>query len=241
MLEQRIITPEQQKFVAKLLGFDFEIKYQPGHQNLVADALSRYPQNGELTAVSGPVWEIWERIRAAILNDPEAEWRDGLIFEKGKVWVPSASNLHHELIKHFHDSRYGGHSGVYRTWARMSNSFTWSGMKKDVRDYVGQCDVCQRVKSDSQRPSGLLQPLLVPKRIWEDLTMDFIEGLPMSNDYNGILVVVDRLSKYAHFIPLVHPYTSKSVARLFVEYIIKLHGPPRSIISDRYRIFISNF
>lgn len=114
-------------------------------------------------------------------------------------------------------------------------------MKSDVREYVNQCDTCQRIKSDSRKPSGMLQPLPIPEHIWEDVTMDFIEGLPTSNGYNGILVVVDRLSKYGHFIPLVHPYTAKSIARLFVEYVIKLHGVPRSIVTDRDRIFISNF
>lgn len=99
----------------------------------------------------------------------------------------------------------------------------------------------QRVKTDLRKPSGLLQPLPIPNRIWEDLMMDFIEGLPMSNKFNGIVVVVDRLSKYAHFIPLVHPYTAKSVARLFVEYVIRLHEIPRSIITDRDKIFVSNF
>lgn len=71
--------------------------------------------------------------------------------------------------------------------------------------------------------------------------MDFVEGLPRSNGYNGILVIIDRLTKYAHFIALVHPYTAKTIVRLFVEYVIKLHGVPRTIITDRDRIFIRNF
>lgn len=258
MLEQRIITPEQQRFVSKLMGFEFEIMYRPGRQNSVADALSRRTDGPQLQAVTGPIWGIWDSLREAsetdtkisekrqqlLENNPlseDYEWRDGLLFYKGKVWVPKLNSLRHELIKHFHDSRYGGHSGVYRTWARMACSFTWAGMKNNVQQYVLSCDTCQHIKSDSRRPSGLLQPLPVPEHLWEDVTMDFVEGLPTSNGYNGILVVVDRLSKYTHFIPLVHPYTAKSVARLFVEYVVKLHGLPRSIITDRDRIFISNF
>lgn len=163
------------------------------------------------------------------------------MFFKGKVWVPNSNSIRLVLIKHFHDSRCGGHSGIYQTWARMAASFIWPGMKSEVREYVLQCDVFQCVKSDSRRSSGILQPLPIPEQIWEDVTMDFIEGLPVSNVFNGLIVVVDRLSKYAHFIPLVNPYTAKSIAWLFVEYVIKLHGIPRSIITDRDRIFISNF
>ena len=144
-------------------------------------------------------------------------------------------------MAHFQNSNIGGHSGIYRTWVRIANIFYWAGLKRDVRDYVGACDTCQRIKSDSRKPSGLLQPLPIPERIWEDVTMDFIEGLPMSNGFNGILVVVDRLTKYAHFIALVHPYTAKSVAKLFITSIVKLHGIPRSIVTDRDRIFISHF
>lgn len=87
----------------------------------------------------------------------------------------------------------------------------------------------------------MMQPLPVSERIWKDITMDFIEGLPKSNKYNEVIVVVNRLSKYANFLPLVHPYTTKSVAKLFVEYVIKLHRLPHSIIMDQDRIFVSNF
>lgn len=146
-----------------------------------------------------------------------------------------------KIMQLFHNSFVEGHSGIYRIEARTSSTFYWPGMKSDIKKYVSECDVCQRMKSNSRRPSGLLQPLSVAERIWEDHTMEFIEGLPKSNGYNGILVVVDRLTKYAHFVVLAHPYTTKFVARLFVEVVIKIHGVPRSIIIDRDRIFISNF
>ena len=86
---------------------------------------------------------------------------------------------------------------------------------------------------------GLLQPLPIPARIWEDLSMDFVEGLSVAKGYDVIMVVVDRFTKYAHFIPLSHPYTVLSVAQAFVDQIIRLHGPPKMIISDRDRIFTS--
>ncbi|CAA0836351.1 Uncharacterized mitochondrial protein AtMg00850, partial [Striga hermonthica] len=258
LLEQRIVTPEQQKFVSKLMGFDFEIIYRPGRQNAVADALSRRTDVPELSAITGPTWAIWEEIRKAQVEDTHCqelrqsieagkttaidyELHNDLLLHRGRVYVPDSGQLREQILQHFHDSKVGGHSGIYRTWMRIANTFFWPGQQGTVRDYIARCDDCQRTKSDSRRPGGLLQPLPVPEAIWEDITMDFIEGLPNSNGFDGVMIVVDRLTKYAHFIPITHPYTAKSIARLFVEYVMKLHGAPRSIVSDRDRIFMSSF
>ncbi|CAA0836889.1 Uncharacterized mitochondrial protein AtMg00860, partial [Striga hermonthica] len=258
LLEQRIVTPEQQKFVSKLMGFNFEIVYRPGRKNTVADALSRREDVAELDAVTGPTWADWAELRKAQdedahfwnviekLNvghdeDENHDMHDGLLLHHGRVVVPDTGSLREDIIRHFHDSKFGGHTGVFRTWMRIASTFYWPGLRGDLRDYIGRCDECQRTKADERRPGGLLQPLPVPARIWEDITMDFIEGLPLSNGFNGVMVVVDRLTKYTHFIPLTHPYTAKSIAKLFVEYVMKLHGVPRSIVSDRDRIFNSSF
>lgn len=104
-----------------------------------------------------------------------------------------------------------------------------------------ECDVCQRQKYLAIAPGGLLQPLNIPEKIWEEISMDFITGLPKSKGFDAIFVVVDRLSKYSHFIPLKHPYTARMVAEIFVKEIVRLHGVPTSIVSDRDPIFISNF
>ena len=90
-------------------------------------------------------------------------------------------------------------------------------MQRSVRDYVRSCDVCQRQKYSSTTPGGLLQPLPIPNGEWEDLSLDFITGLPKSKGYAAVLVVVDRLSKYSHFVLLKHPYTAKSIVELFVK------------------------
>ncbi|KAL0541182.1 hypothetical protein IC582_021221 [Cucumis melo] len=114
-------------------------------------------------------------------------------------------------------------------------------MKNDIRVYVDQCPICQQNKTQALSPAGLLQPLPIPNRLWEDISMDFIEGLPRSRMYDSILVVVDRLSKYAHFVALRHPFSTKTVAMEFTKEIVLLHGYPRSIVSDRDQLFISHF
>lgn len=168
-------------------------------------------------------------------------WRAGLIFYKNHVVIPPDSNLVTQLLQEFHDSPSGGHSGVLRTCKRIAAQFYWLSLPKIVCDYVASCSVCQKNKSSTSSPTGLLQPLSFPHQVWDDITMDFIEGLPFSNGRNAILVVVDRLSKYAHFLALAHPFTIKIIAEKFVEGVVKLHGMSKSINSDSDPIFVSHF
>lgn len=137
------------------------------------------------------------------------------------------------MLPEFHDSAIGGHSGFLRTYKRVAHNLFWQGMKEDIRQYVAKCSICQRSKYEAMTPSGLLQPLPISERVWEDITMDFIGGLPRSQGVDTILVVVDQLSKYAHFLSLSHPFMAKKVAELFVCEIVRLHGIPCSIVTDR--------
>jgi len=109
--------------------------------------------------------------------------------------------------------------------------------RRVVGDFVRSCAVCQRNKTETLHPAGLLQPLPVPSRVWADISLDFIEALPKVHGKSVLLMVVDRFSKYAHFIPLGHPYTASSVARAFFQDIVRLHGFPESIVSDRDPVF----
>ena len=110
-----------------------------------------------------------------------------------------------------------------------------------IKDFLHQCDVCRQFKIDCMKPTGLFQPLPVPTQMWTDISMDFIEGLPSSNGYTAIMVVVDRLKKYAHFVALKYSFTTVIIAKEFVANVVHLHSIPTSIVSNRDKVFISSF
>ncbi|GAA0163820.1 hypothetical protein LIER_19596 [Lithospermum erythrorhizon] len=112
------------------------------------------------------------------------------------------------------------------TYHYVKSLFYWKGLKKDIAQFVSSCDVCQRHKHELLPSPGLLSHVAIPSSAWSQISMDFIERLPKSRSLNVILVVVDRYTKYAHFIPLYHPFTAHSVAQLFLDNIYKLHGLP---------------
>ena len=114
-------------------------------------------------------------------------------------------------------------------------------MKGGIKKFVAECGICEQNKTVALSSASVLQPLPIPDLLWEDITMDFIDGLPRSSVYDSIFVVADRLSKYAHFIPLRHPYTVVIVVAAFVKEVIRLHGVSRSIILDRDKVFLNHF
>ena len=144
------------------------------------------------------------------------------------------------LLRAFHDLPIAGHSGYFKTY-KLVQERTWKVLKTDVLQYVRECSVCQQNKQEHTYPAGLLQPLPIPDKKWECLSMDFITGLPKAQGKDCIYVVVDRLTKYAHFFPITTTFTASQTAELFFREVFRLHGLPQTIVSDRDSRFMSNF
>ena len=155
------------------------------------------------------------------------------------MWIGNNLLAQNHILQALHSSAIGGHSGIHATYHRIKSLFAWPHLKETVTAFVQSCDICQKAKSEHVKLPGLLQPLPVPSQAWSTICLDFIEGLPKSGTFNVILVVIDKFSKYGHFLPLAHPYTALQVAQVYFSNVYKLHGLPQAIISDRDPVFTS--
>lgn len=208
----------------------------------------------ELVAVLGPIPNWLEIINEDVERDAALQelvqkikegealgpwqYNEGILLYKDRIYLPENSSLLTTLMEQIHG---GFHEGHHKTFQWIWANFYWKGMRSGIKKFIRDCDVCQRHKSENLTPMGLLQPLPIPERIWEDIFMDFIDGLPSSRGKTTIFVVVDRLSKYAHFMAMSHPYTAVSIVQVFFENIFKLHEMPKTIVSDRDPTFTNQY
>jgi hypothetical protein len=230
------------------------VEYKAGSTNTVADALSRRDtEEPVVMAISGPRFDFIDRLRQATSVDPalvtlreeitagarESPWSlsNGLVTFNGCLYIPPTSLLLQEILVTMHDD---DHEGVQRTLHRLHHDFHAPYLCKTVQEYV-RAATCQRYKSEHLHPTDMLLPLPVPTDVWTDVGLDFVEALPRVGGKSVILTVVDRFSKYCHFMALAHPYTAKSVAWVFFAEIVCLHGILQSMVSDRDPVFTSAF
>jgi hypothetical protein len=273
LLSQREFTNRRQarwsELIQSVLPHIVPIK---GSNNIVADPLSRRPDYRDDDSIDyldmilccpislvQPDVALLDDIREAY-NDSE-QWKsflqqpdqqheyyivkDGLIYVKAghRLVIPDSNELKKRIISEHHSTNIAGHRGVTKTHVAVKQQFYWQHMKQDVYQYVTSCPICVVSKYSNQHPIGLLQPIPLPDRRWQQVTIDFITGIPTTAnyEYDMIMVVVDRLSKYSHFIPCYTTNSAKDIAWYFYHNIIRLHGVPESIISDRDVRFNSDF
>jgi len=169
---------------------------------------------------------------------------DGALYFKDRLVVPSKGNLNltSRVMKEAHDTPLAIHLGSTKMSQDIRQRYWWPGMKLDIARYVNECDICRCVKAEHQRPAGTLQPLTIPEWKWDKVEMDFVTGFPRSQKgNNAILVVIDRFSKVAHFLPVKETISASQLADLYVSRIVSLHGIPLEISTDRGSLFTSRF
>ncbi|GKA06929.1 putative reverse transcriptase domain-containing protein [Tanacetum coccineum] len=250
----------QRRWIELLSDYDCVIRYPPGKVNVVADALSRKDKEpirvrALLVTVHNNLPEqIWnaqveackeENIGAEGFcgkGEPFKVRSYGTKCLKGRVWLPLFGGLRGLIMLESHKSKYSIHPGSDKMYHDLRKLYWWLNMKADIATYVSKCLTCAKVKAEHQKPSGLLQQPEIPVWKWEIITIDFITKLPRTLfGYDLIWVIVDRLTKSAHFIHMNEKYNMKKLARLYLKEIVCRHGVPVSIISDRDPRFASRF
>jgi hypothetical protein len=159
---------------------------------------------------------------------------EGTLWFKDRLVVLKKEVLKRKILDEAHTSRYSIHPGSTKMYHDLRQQFWWTRMKRETARYVSEYDTCWKVKADYIKSGGLLQPLSIPDWKWDDINMDFIVDLPLTaRKFNSIWVVVDRLTKSAHFIPVNTNYNVQKYAEIYVARVLCLHGVPKTIISDR--------
>jgi hypothetical protein len=165
-----------------------------------------------------------------------------VVWFEQRLVVPVDPELQKEIFDEAHLSKFSIHPGSTKMYQDLRKNFWWSNMKVDIAKYVAECDTCHRVKASHLKSAGMFQPLTIPLWKWNDLSMDFIVGLPLTaRKKDSIWVIVDRLTKTAHFITVHTTYSVQDYAELYIDQIVRLHKIPKTIVSDRGTQFVARF
>ncbi|GJX90114.1 putative reverse transcriptase domain-containing protein [Tanacetum coccineum] len=261
ILDQKELNMRQRRWLELLSDYDCEIRYHPGKANVVADALSQKERIKPLR-VRALVMTISLNLPVQIL-DAQVEARkeenygtedlcgmikkleprtDGTLCLNGRSWIPCRGNLRELIMHESHKSKYSIHPGSDKMYQDLKKLYWWPNMKAEIATYVSKCLTCAKVKAECQKPSGLLVQPVIPVWKWENITMDFVTKLPKtSTGQDTIWVIVDRLTKSAHFLPMKETDSMEKLTRQYLKEVVSRHGVPVSIISDRDSKFASHF
>ena len=180
-----------------------------------------------------------------VRDDDKTEFLEketGSLYFQNRLCVSDDKELKQKLLFKAHNTVFTMHPGGNKMYQDLKQFYWWKGMKRDVTEYVFKCLTCQQVKVEHQVLKGLLNPLPIPQWKWDNITMDFVSGFLLTKQkHDSICVIVDRLTKLDHFIPVQIDYSMDRLAELYVDEIVRLHGVPLSIVSDRDPCFTSRF
>ncbi|GJU57815.1 putative reverse transcriptase domain-containing protein [Tanacetum coccineum] len=217
IFDQNELNMRQRRWIELFSDYECEIRYHPGKANVVADALSR-KERVKPKRVQAMAMTIQSGVKGMILAAHDEAFNQENIFAERYSIHPRADKMYYDL----------------------RDMYWWPGIKRDIDTYVSEYLTCAKVKAEHQRPSGLLQQPEIPEWKWENITMDFITKLPRTRSgHDAIWVMVDRLTKSAHFLAIREDYSTEKLARLYTDEIVARHGVPVSIISDRDARFTS--
>jgi hypothetical protein len=166
----------------------------------------------------------------------------GILWFGDRLVVPKDPELRKKILDEAHLSKFSMHPGSKKMYHDLRSLYWWTRMKREIAKYISECDTCQRIKASHLKAVGPLQPLPIPSWKWEDICMDFIVGLPnTSRHHDSIWVIVDRWTKTAHFWPVHTTHRTEKYAEIYIDQIVRLHGIPRTIVSERGAPFVARF
>ncbi|GJR28459.1 putative reverse transcriptase domain-containing protein [Tanacetum coccineum] len=240
----------QWRWLELLSDYDCDIRYHPGKANVVADALSKKEapkqileaQTEALKPENLTAEDVGGMLRQDLTKERLKPRADGTLCLNNRSWLPCYGDLRTLVMHESHKSKYSIHPGSDKMYQDLKQLYWWPNMKANIATYVSKCLTCAKVKAEHQKPSGLLVQPEIPEWKWEKITMDFVTKLPKTtNGYDTIWVIVDRLTKSAHFLPMRENDPMEKLMKLYMKEVVTRHGVPVSIISDRDGRFTSLF
>jgi hypothetical protein len=261
LFDHPTLNARQSRWLEFLCEYDFDIKHIKGKYNKVVDALNRRVHELHATTISMyqtdiksiileaintnlQYGDLVEKIKQGKIPQKVENYKletTGMLLYKNIIYVPNVQHLKLMILNEMHNVPYAGHLGYQKIVVVVKIHYFWLGMKKEIVEYFTRCMECQKVKAKHRHPASLLQPLPILECKWEVVTMEFITGFPrIEKHHDAIMVVVEKLTKASHFIPLKTNHKAADFSSIFMMEVARLHEIPKAIVFDRNTKFTSN-